>query len=140
MLHAHAASVICLSFLLMGCHRLSPTEQKIVGSWSWQYIEGRGRIVFSPDHTMKEGFPPEEELHRPLRDDDFTYIESGSWHLEGDVLVQELDNHLMVDRSVGISESERPKLEKRVLRERITKIDDSRMTFDNGSWLDREKQ
>jgi hypothetical protein len=113
-------------------------EQKIVGSWSWQYIEGRGRMVFSRDHTVKAGFPPEEELHRPLRDDDFTFIESGSWHLEGDVLVQELDNHLMVDTWTG-DESERPKLEKRVLRERITKIDDSRIMFDDSSRLDREK-
>src|SRR2546423_1444713 len=138
MLPTRAASIACLSLLLIACHRLSPMERKIVGSWSWQYIEGRGRIVFGSDHAVKEGFPPEENLHRPLRDDDFDYLESGFWHLEGDVLVQELDNHLMVDPWTG-GESERPKLEKRVLRQRITKIDDSRMTFDDGSWLDREK-
>ena len=35
-------------------------EQKIVGAWSWTYIEGKGRMVFTADHKLKEGFPPDE--------------------------------------------------------------------------------
>ena len=67
-------------------------EKKIVGAWFWTYIEGRGRIVFMTDHKMKIGFEPEEDPGRPLRDDDFTYLRSGTWRLEGDVLVTETDN------------------------------------------------
>src|SRR6266571_9020402 len=83
-------AVACLAFI--SCHRLSPMEQKIIGAWSWTYIEGRGRMVFTPDHKVKAGFPPEEEKHRPLHDDEFTYLRSGSWHLEGNVLVTDMDN------------------------------------------------
>ena len=127
-----------MSLVLVACDRLSPTEQKIVGSWSWQYIEGRGRIVFGRDHTVKEGFPPEEDLHRPLRDNDFTYFESDSWHLEGDILVLDMDDHLLVDRHPA-DDPHKPKVEKRVQRWRIASIDDKKMSFDDGSWFDRER-
>ena len=66
--------------------------KKIVGAWSWTYIEGRGRMVFTTDHKVKAGFPPEEDKGRPLRDEDFTYLQSGTWRLEGDILVTEMDN------------------------------------------------
>jgi hypothetical protein len=49
---AHARIIICFlaACTLVACHRLTPMEKKIVGSWQWTYIEGVGRMVFTPDH------------------------------------------------------------------------------------------
>ena len=111
---------------LLACHPPSLMEQKIVGAWSWTYIEGKGRMVFTADHKIKEGFPPDEEMGRPLRDDDFTYVRSVTWHLEGDVLVTETDNTPYItwfdqafrDASEEYRQGERPKLDKKVERQK----------------------
>ena len=117
-------------------------EHKIVGAWWWQYIEGRGRIVFTADHKLKEGFPPDEEKGRPLRDDDFDYLRSGTWHLEGDVLVTDTDNSPYIawfDRSFPKDTSEpRPKLDRQVDRRKITQIDEEKITFSDGSSYGRD--
>ena len=52
--------------------RLSDTEKKIVGAWSWTYLEGVGRMIFTADHRVKEGFPPEDPDKPAIRDRDFT--------------------------------------------------------------------
>ena len=121
-------------------------EQKIVGAWSWTYISGKGRMVFTADHKVKEGFPPDEEQGRPLRDDDFTYLRSGTWRLEGDVLVTETDNTPWIawhdktfpDESTEDRDRRRPKLEKEVERKRIVHVDTEKMVFDDGYFLDRD--
>ena len=121
-------------------------EQKIVGAWSWTYIEGQGRMVFTADHKVKEGFPPEESPGRPLRDDDFMYLQAGTWRLEGDVLVTELDNSPYIawydrtfkDESEEMRQRSRPKLEKKVERQKIVKIDSEKMVFADGYSLDRD--
>jgi hypothetical protein len=117
-------------------------EQKIVGAWSWTYIEGQGRMVFTADHRLKEGFPPDEEKGRPLRDDDFDYLRSGTWHLEGDVLVTETDNTPYIewfDKNFPPDTSEkRPKLDKEVKRQKITHIDEEKMLFSDGGTLKRD--
>jgi hypothetical protein len=106
---------------------LSATEKAIVGAWSWTYISGTGRIVFAADHKMKEGFPRGAD-HALIRDSDFVYGTFGTWCLEGDVLVMVTDSDL------------RPWAEPikgRVSRAKIVKIDQSRMTFEDGSGYDR---
>jgi hypothetical protein len=109
--------------------RLSDTEKKIVGAWSWIYLEGIGRIVFAADHKVKEGFP--RDADRALfRDSDFTYGTFGTWRLEGDVLVMVTDT------------DPRPwaePIKDRVSRAKIVKIDQNRMTFEDGSGYDRMK-
>src|ERR1700738_4591191 len=116
MLSARWSLIVVSSIVLVSCHRLSPLEQKVVGAWSWTYIEGQGRMVFTPDHQLKLGFPPDEEKGRPLRDDDFTYLRSGTWHLEGDVLVTETDSTPWIawfDKTFSRDTSEkRPKLDR----------------------------
>src|SRR4051812_836862 len=116
------------------CGDSRPTERKIVGAWSWTYIEGKGRMVFTADRKVKEGFPPEEDPGRPLREEDFTYLDSGTWRLEGDVLVTETDNSPWIalsDRlSHDISEEvrpKRPKLERKTECQQIVKIDSEKM-------------
>jgi hypothetical protein len=121
--------------------------KKIVGAWSWTYIEGRGRMVFTTDHKVKAGFPPEEDKGRPLRDEDFTYLQSGTWRLEGDILVTEMDNSPYItwydqtfkDEPEEMWRCEHPVLKKQVQRQKIVTIDDEKMLFDGGSRLDRVK-
>ncbi len=127
-----------------GCGDSRPTERKIVGAWSWTYIEGVGRMVFTADHRVKEGFPPEDKDGRHLPDDQFTYLESGTWRLESDVLVTEVDNQPLIDRYDNTSRDEpeeirqrhRPALKKEILRQKIVKIDSKQMVFEKGG-LDR---
>jgi len=123
-------------------------EEKIVGAWSWTYIEGKGHMVFTADHKVKAGFPPEEAKSQPLRDDDFEYLRSGTWRLEGDVLVTDMDNAPYItwydqtfrDKSEKTRQHERPKLDRKVERQAIVKIDGEKMVFADGYSLDRFKQ
>ena len=120
--------------------RLSATEKKIVGAWSWTYVEGVGRMVFTADHKVKEGFPPDDPNRPAIRDSDFTYLSSGTWRVEGDVLVTDIDNHLLIERFPRRSSLERPEFDRKVRRERIVSIDDEKMLFENGSPLERVKR
>ena len=103
-------------------------------------------MVFTADHKVKAGFPPEENPGRPLQDEDFTYLQSGTWRLEGDVLVTEMDNsphialfdHLMRDASEGTRRRDRPKLEKKIERQKIVKIDSETVVFADGTSLERD--
>ena len=103
-------------------------------------------MVFTADHKVKEGFPPEESPGRPLRDDDFMYLQAGTWRLEGDVLVTELDNSPYIawydrtfkDESEEMRHRSRPKPEKKVERQKIVKIDSEKMVFADGYSLDRD--
>ncbi len=121
-------------------------EEKIVGAWSWTYIEGQGRIVFTADHKMKTGFEPEEDPGRPLRDDDFIYMQSGTWRLEGDILVTETDNSPWIawyDKTWRDDWDEkhaarRPKLEPKIERQQISYIDAEKMVFSDGYHLERD--
>jgi hypothetical protein len=138
------ASVIAV---FTGCGDSRPTEKKIVGAWSWTYIEGVGRMVFTADHKVKEGFPPEDKDGRHLPDDQFEYYESGTWRLEGDVLVTEMDNQLFIDmydklmgnRSDESSRRHRPVFKKEIQRQKIVKIDSKQMVFEKGA-LDRVRR
>src|SRR5436853_7767365 len=98
--------ILCLS--LVSCHRLSPLEQKIVGAWSWTYIEGHGRMEFHADHTLRVGFAREELYgYRHFWQSHFVFLDSGTWHLEHDVLVSETNNQLLLD-SFRRSSMEKP--------------------------------
>lgn len=99
-------------------------------------------MVFTADHKLKEGFPPDEENGRPLHDDDFTYLRSGTWHVEGDTLVRETDSTPYIawfnkTFPKGTSE-ERPRLDKKVERHKIIRIDTEKVVFADGSFLERD--
>ena len=120
--------------------QLSSTEQKIVGAWSWTYIEGVGRIIFSADHKVRAGFPPEDKDGRKIGDDEFDIVEAGTWRLEGKVLVTEMDNRPLINMLEHLDPSNRPALEKKVERRKIVKIDDNKIVFDDGYSFDRVKR
>ena len=108
------------------------------------YIEGVGRMIFTADHKVKERFPPEDKDGTYLSDDEFTYLMAGTWRLEGDVLVTEMDNQPSRDLYDKISQDEpeeyrqrhRPALKKEIQRDKIVKINSKQMIFEKGS-LDR---
>ena len=142
MLNARFWLTAVASVALVACQPLSPLENKVIGAWSWTYISGKGRMVFTADHKVKAGFPPDEEMGRPLRDEDFTYLQAGTWRLENDVLVTELDNTPYIawfDSTFpnGTSE-ERPRLEREVKRDKIVHIDGEKMVFSDGYKLERD--
>ena len=129
--------------------RLSATEKKIVGAWSWTYLEGVGRMVFTADHRVKEGFPPDDPNRPAIRDNDFTYSLSGTWRVEGDALVREIDNHLLLEmfshrtllqKVFSPPNSYKPEFEKKIRRDRIVRLDDKKMLFEDGHSLDRVRR
>ena len=101
-------------------------------------------MIFTADHKVKEGFPPEDKDGRHLPDDQFTYLSSGTWRLEGDVLITEMDNQPFIDLYDKLSQGEpeeirqrhRPALKKETQRDKIVKIDSKPMIFEKGG-LDR---
>ena len=116
--------------------RLSPAEKRIVGAWSWTYIEGVGRMIFSVDHRVKEGFPPDDPEKPAVHDRDFTYLLSGTWRIEGDILVTDITNQPLIDGWRGTLD--KPDLDRKVQRQKIVSIDDNKIVFEgNHSPLER---
>ena len=133
--------IICLPLLLISSQQpLSPMEEKVVGSWSWRYIEGFGRIVFSVDRTVREGFPPDDKDGRRISDDEFEIFWSGTWRVEREVLITEMDNRPFLKLMKHLDSSHAPGLECKIKRQKIVKIDGNKMVFDDGSSLDRVKR
>ena len=137
MLRPLTALQFCICILVPACQRASALERQVIGAWSWTYIEGTGRIIFAPDHTVKVGFPPDDKDGRKIADTEFDIVQSGTWRLEGDVLVTEVDNQPLRNVLQHLSPNEVPALEKKAERRKIISIDDKIMKFDGGSFLDR---
>jgi hypothetical protein len=116
--------------------RLSDIEKKVVGAWSWTYIEGVGRMIFSADHRVKEGFPP-DDLNKPaVHDRDFTYLLSGTWRVDGDVLVTDIDNHLLIEH-FRRSSLEKPEFDRTSRRDKIVTTDENKIVLDGNHSLER---
>lgn len=108
-----------------------------MGAWSWTYIEGRGRMEFSAGHRVKIGFLREEVGTAHFWQSKFVFLHSGTWRLEGDVLVTETNDQLLWDR-FSRSRLDKPQFETRMECDRIVQIDDEKMIFDDGSFLNRD--
>lgn len=132
---------ICVSFLLIACRPpSSPTERRVVGSWSWKYIEGFGRTILTADHKIRLGFPPDDKDGRKIGDDEFEFVWEGTWRLDGEVLVTELSNKPLTTRMQRLDPNNRPELEQKIERRKIVRFDDDRIVFDNGSSLERVRR
>jgi len=94
-----------------------------------------GRMIFSADHRVKEGFPPDDPEKPAVHDRDFTYLLSGPWNIEGDILITDITNQPLIDGWQGTLD--KPEFDRRVRREKIVSIDDKKMVFEDGSSLAR---
>jgi hypothetical protein len=138
--YKHKNNCLCwlCPLLLISCdpHR-SLTERKIIGEWSWTYIEGVGRVTFTSDHRVTEGFPPEDKNGRTIPSEEFEIFRSGTWRLERDVLVTEVDNRPLIEISERLTPWDVPPLKTWIDRRRIVKIDETSMVSDDGRVLTR---
>jgi hypothetical protein len=68
--------------LVGACHRLSPNEQKVIGTWASHSMDAAWQLTLNADHTLALAF-----------DDDGKYAPSasGRWRLDGTELVIEVD-------------------------------------------------
>jgi hypothetical protein len=76
-----AAFALCASISATACHHVSPAEERIIGTWEFTGIDATGRVVFHRDHTVVDLFP---EPQAPYA---WEPAASGTWRLEGDVVV-----------------------------------------------------
>lgn len=74
------AFAICL--LMVGCYRLSPDEEKVIGTWEFAGSGTTGRVVFRRDHTVVDLFPENKKPNAR-----WEAVASGKWWLEGDTIV-----------------------------------------------------
>jgi len=137
---AVVCGILFSAYEATGAEPLSATEQKIVGAWSWTYIEGVGRIIFTSDHKVRIGFPPTLKDGRKIGDHEFDIVQRGVWRVDGDALVTEIDNTPLIKIIERLDPRNIPALEKKVERRRIAKIDGNKTVFDNGYSFDRVKQ
>jgi hypothetical protein len=129
---------MCACVLLIASQqRLSSRERQVVGAWSWTYIEGVGRIIFTADHKVRKGFPPDDKDGRRIGDDEFDIVWAGPWRLEDDVLITEMDNRPLLKIMERLDPNSRPRLERKVERRKLVQIDANKMIFDNLQSLDR---
>jgi hypothetical protein len=132
---------ICVSFLLSASpQRLSPVERQIIGAWSWSYIEGVGRIIFDVDHKVRKGFPPDDKDGRKIGDKEFDILWAGTWRIEEDVLITEMDNTPLIKIMKHLDPSKCPEFERKVERRKIIKIEANKMICDNGFSLERVRR
>ena len=110
-------------------------ERDVIGAWSWTYIEGVGRIILAADHTVRKGFPPDDKDGTKISDEEFEIVQAGTWRVEGDILITEMDNKPLIEMLQRLTPSEVPPFEKDTKRQRIVSIDDKRMVFEDGSTL-----
>lgn len=109
----------------------------MVGAWSWNYIEGVGRIILAADRTVRKGFPPDDKDGRKLSDEEFEIVQAGTWRIERDILITEMDNKPLIEMLQRLSPNDVPPFKKETKRLRIVSIDDKKMLFDDGSFLTR---
>jgi hypothetical protein len=74
------AFAITVLLALTACDRLSPNEQKIVGTWEAPGGFGPRRI-FRPDHTSTTLFPGDAGK--------WTVMSEGTWRLDGNDIVED---------------------------------------------------
>lgn len=76
-------AVIAVSTL--SCQRLSPEEQRVVGTWEFSGIDFTNRVVYRSDHSAEELYPRETGLLAKIRP--WVTLSRGTWRLEGDTIV-----------------------------------------------------
>jgi hypothetical protein len=105
----HSILLVLAAACLAACHRLSPAERSVIGTWRVQEIDGAEYMILGADHSyafVAEAMPG--QLPRN------TLVCEGSWRIEGDDLVTECTM-----ASVPESQKGRPGWGKHVERARV---------------------
>lgn len=77
--------LVCgVALLALGCHHLSPAEQRIAGTWSIDSIDSTIYVIFERDHTVRT---VDADISHHLGTDLPVVISTGVWRLEGDSVV-----------------------------------------------------
>src|SRR6478672_6394807 len=76
---------VATAFVILACHRLSPDERKLIGTWETGSMDATWHETFKPDHTLIVAF------EEPLGSHKFPDPLSGTWRLEGSQLTTDVD-------------------------------------------------
>jgi hypothetical protein len=123
-MHRQVLPVLCALHLLTACHRLSPSEEKFVGTWSHSSMDATDFQVLRPDHSIVVFLP--EERHDSSNVLRVFRAGSGKWRIEGHDYVEEIDSELPVF-------PDNTPLPKMVIRRRIVEIGRDKIVFDQDS-------
>jgi hypothetical protein len=74
-------TVALIVLLLDACHRLSPNERRVVGTWVVHTIDSHDYTIVRPNHTYEE---VSDLLSRELN-----LLCIGHWRVEGDDIITE---------------------------------------------------
>ena len=130
--------VFLCAVLLTACKGAgSSNERNIVGSWSWEYIEGHGRMIFSESHKVRVGYPPDGKDEHTIKDEDFEIFWAGTWRIEGDVLVTAMDNEPARRIMQELDPNDVPPFERKNERRKIVRLDRDVLKLGDGTTLDR---
>lgn len=93
-------------FSALGCHRLLPSEKKIIGTWEFTGIDVTARVVFRRDHVVVNLAAENESA-----DARWTPVACGRWRLQGNEIVTEeqvlpIPGHQFANRITRIPISE----------------------------------
>jgi hypothetical protein len=86
--------------VLASCHRLTPSEQNLIGTWSYSGMDFTNRVEFRSDHRMATLFGDQEGRV-------WTPVSSGTWRIEGNDLV--LEEHFLPNPLPLSGDTPRPK-------------------------------
>jgi hypothetical protein len=73
--------VAACALLFLACHRFSPHEEKLIGTWEKAPIGFGPRCVFNRDHTSAVLFP--------RSDGKWEVMSKGTWRLEGNDIIDD---------------------------------------------------
>ncbi len=94
-------------------------------------------MMFAADHTVRVGFPPDDKDGRKISDGEFDIVQSGTWRIEQGVLVTVMDNKPLIAMLQRLAPSEVPPVKNETKRQKIVKVDEKEMVFDDGYSLER---
>jgi hypothetical protein len=80
MLSAMPRLALLALLFVSSCHRITPAEEKLLGTWEWSSIDATGRIEFRRDHTTTTLF---------YLDGQWEPVTSGKWRLKANDLLTE---------------------------------------------------
>ena len=103
-------------------------------------MKGSGEWFLQLTAKSKKVFRRTTETGGRISDEELNIFWSGTWRLEGQVLVTEMDNRPFIKLMKRLNPGERVALKHRFERRKLVKIDSDKMVFNDGYSLDRVKR